>query len=171
MHPFRSSVALALLLIAAACADDAARYPSLARRPIESDAGAPAATTTPAAQTAPADPAIETQVTAEAARLDSGSATFGRALADTRAAVTRATGQAAGSEAWIAAQQALSALDAARAPVVAALGALDALRFETAQRADPIDTTRLDAAYARAEAADAEQRAALDSLTRALPTL
>lgn len=161
------AVAIALLLAASGCSGSREDYPSLAARPIEKaldDAPAPAA---PVA--APIDAALERQVAAQRATIDSAAESFARAESETRGAVARAEGQPVQSESWIAAQQSLSTLDATRASTAAALSALDELRLDAAQRAEPADTTSLDALFARAEQIDAAQRATVAELNGALP--
>jgi hypothetical protein len=80
-------------------------------------------------QPVPPPPANDVQLRARIEALlgsaRAGQAAFARQLEDTVASVSRAGVQ--GSDAWIAAQQALSRLEAARAPAVDALTEFDAL--------------------------------------------
>ncbi|SFS00104.1 hypothetical protein [Sphingomonas jatrophae] len=152
------------LLLVAGCTASHKGYPSLAPRPIEQQAlfeeperATPAATR---------DPALDAKVAEVVARLDAAERDFAEALA-----ALRRTGSApaVGSEAWIAAQLALTRLDAARGPASQALADLDALRLAAAQAATPPDTAALDAARSRAEALEAAQRAAYQAEAARLP--
>ena len=71
------------------------------------------------------DVQLRTKVEALLSSARAGQAAFARQLEATGASVSRAGAQ--GSDGWIAAQQALSRLEAARAPVVDALTEFDAL--------------------------------------------
>ena len=161
----RRVVPPALLLLLAACAPTS-RAPSLAPRPIESlDRDEPAAAT-PAAPTgaAPADPALTRRYAAIVAAAHDGDAAFQRDERAARAAVARATRAAIGSEAWVSAQQEVTALETTRGPVTQALVALDDERTS-----GTFDEAGLDAAVAEVVAIDTRQRAALAELTRMLP--
>lgn len=118
--------ALPLLLAIAGCTGASSGYPSLAPRPIEE--------MSLAEPTRPAPPpAVEN--TAAAARYApvivqarEDDAAFRRTLDEERGALIRGRSAATGSEAWTAAQQALSRVETARGPVVRALSELDAAR-------------------------------------------
>jgi hypothetical protein len=135
------ALSAALLLSACAAAVDG-EVPSLAKRPyelspeqVEALANAPidgAGDDGLHDGPAPALPAATAQAM-QAALADhrAGYSAFIRDLPPARAAVVSARGAAVGSENWVVAQMALTRLDSARAPSVAALGALDALYAQT----------------------------------------
>ncbi len=79
----------------------------------------------------------------------SGSAAFARELPAARSAIAAGRGAAVGSENWVVAQMALTRLDSARAPSVAALGALDALHAETVSALGINNARRIDEARAQ----------------------
>jgi hypothetical protein len=137
---------LALLLAACAAEGD---FPSLEPRAVEREL----------AQTDPAppppladDPALAGRVAELAAEARRGEAEFEAALPAARSAVAGAG--AAGGEAWIEAQQALSRLEAARGATVRALADLDALALAEANRTSlsGADLERLRAAVAALQA-------------------
>lgn len=110
-------------LLLAGCAESGSVGPSLARRPIESrNLGEPAREATPPVA---ADAQLRSEIEGLVNRARTGEREFAALLPRTEAAA-RAAG-AEGSESWIAAQQLLSALEAARGTTTAALGRLDAL--------------------------------------------
>jgi hypothetical protein len=159
---------LPLLFIAATLAGCAATgdFPSLAPRPIEKTANEePVAATAPIAG---ADAALLTRVTAIVESGESGHRAFLTEIAAARPAIERGSGTAEGSEAWVAAQQAYTAADAARGALTAALTDLDALRREQADNANPGNQAALDQAAQRLGALDAEDNAALAELASKL---
>ena len=147
------------------CAGGEGDYPSLLPRPIEQTAAVPPIEE--AAPAAAADPAIDARVAALTADLDKGERAFAEAEGTARSAVSRSG--AVGSEGWLSAQQAISALESARNDVGSALAELDAMRLEASQRSALVDTTRLDAAWVRADALATKQRETISSLSAALP--
>ncbi|MDO7835267.1 hypothetical protein Q4610_09405 [Sphingobium sp. HBC34] len=122
MTPRRLLTALALLL--SGCAGAPQSYPSLAKRPIES---APLAEVAPPPAPAPADSALSAEISRHVAQADKGAAGFDAALARADKAVRAASGTSVSSDAWVAAQVAISALEAARNDSVSALASLDTL--------------------------------------------
>lgn len=117
-------------LALAGCSQALPDVPSLGPRPIEHRPILPPdATSEP--QT-PATPALTAQVDKLVADAKAGHAAFEKERSGIAGALERAKGAPEGSEAWIAGQQALSALDAARAPVRDAANAIDALRVDPA---------------------------------------
>ena len=144
-------------------------FPSLAPRAVEHDpsdgtalvrpclkGGQQASGTTPrpalppAPAVEPADPTLPARLEALNAKASEGDSAFGRAI-DTAAAAVSSAGTA-GSESWVAAQQAVSRAETARAPTLDALSDLSALAVAVAQRrANPAD------AQALREALDAVQ--------------
>lgn len=116
------------LLLMSGCAGAPQGYPSLARRPIED---APVAK--PAIAPAPAemaDPALAADIARLAAQADAGRAAFDRAYPIADKATRAAIGSAVSSDAWVAAQSAISSLEAARNDSVSALASLDVLYIE-----------------------------------------
>jgi hypothetical protein len=107
--------------------------PSLAPRPVEKQPiDLPAETSEPAT---PVDPALAARIAPLVASAQAGDQAFTHQRTETEAAIAKAAGAAQGSEAWIVAQQALSTLDAARAPVREAAAAIEALREDPANAA------------------------------------
>ena len=162
----RPLLAIALPLLAGACAGGT-DYPTLAPRPVEKLLGAaPVETPVPAAT----DAALDAEVAARLADAEEGARAFAKVLAATRTAAARPGATTIGSEPWLAAQQVLTELAAARAPVGSALADLDATRIAAAAQERPVDTTRLDAALARVGALAEEQERAYQDLAAKLPT-
>jgi hypothetical protein len=125
----------------------------------------PSAAAAAAEAPAPADdPALAARIAALAGQARQGQADFARLLPQARASARRAG--ASGSEGWIAAQQDISRLQAARAPTVDALAELDAL--SVARSADPAtsaaDRERVTAAADEVRVLAAAQQVELDSL-------
>jgi hypothetical protein len=140
----------------AACSDSGG-YPSLAPRSIEQGQPGDAA---PAAPALPADSALDAEVATMAAQAEKGHADFTRVAAESCAAIARGAKAETGSEPWIAAQQALSALEAARAPVLAAAASLDRLVIERGTAAgNAVDLTKLAEAQAEVSAMDTAEQA------------
>jgi hypothetical protein len=151
------------LLSACAGANDA---PSLAKRPFEK---MPVASNDPAPPPPPlpieaADPGALQRVAAAVSKAEQGSRNFEAALDRARAVLGRAAGAALQSEAWIAGQMELSAIERAREPVQSALADLDQeyramVSAGTTQLSDPIHS-----AMTKVEAIDATQEARLAAI-------
>jgi hypothetical protein len=173
----------ALLLLApallSACAAAGDGTPSLAPRAAEYElsgrpvppciAGAASgAPVTPAEAPPPADAQLAARVEALLADARQGQADFAALLPRAQASAARAG--AAGTETWIAAQQELSRLEAARARTAAALAELDALILERlgARAANPQDLERLTAATEEVRGLAETQEAEIDTLDGAL---
>ena len=136
-------LALSASLLLSACAGEVAgEVPSLAKRPyelspeqVEALANAPidgAGDDGLRDGPAPAlPPATAQAMQAAMGDYQTGAAAFARELGPTRSAIAGGRGAAVGSENWVVAQMALTRLDSARAPSVAALGALDSLYAQT----------------------------------------
>lgn len=119
----RRPVPFLLALAATACAAPVGPAPSLSPRAAEAiDPRVPLPSEPAVGPAAPALAARLSQLTAEARRGDSA---FRAAIA--AAERLAAAAGATQSESWIAAQQALSAAQAARAPTTRALGDIDAI--------------------------------------------
>jgi hypothetical protein len=141
-------------LVLGACSASLPDAPDLGPRPIEHRPILPPdAASEP--QTA-ATPALASRLAALVADATAGHSRFEKEQAGLTATLARARGAAEGSEAWIAGQEALSALDAARAPVRDAANAIDALRV------DPVYAGAEDRAAIEAAAAQVAQIAAAE---------
>ncbi|MEJ7934689.1 hypothetical protein WG907_10515 [Sphingobium sp. AN558] len=116
-----------LVLLISGCAGAPQNYPSLARRPIED---APMAKPAAPAPPAPADPALAADLARLIAQADAGRAAFDKAYPTAEKAARAASGSAVSSDAWVAAQAAISTLEAARNDSVSALASLDILYVE-----------------------------------------
>ena len=115
-----------ILLALAGCSHSTIDPPSLAHRPAESiDPRLAVEHTRPAS---PVTPALATQLADLMRQVRAGDATFQKLLGPARAAAQRAG--ASRGESWIAAQQALSALQAAQGPTARAAGTIDGLAGE-----------------------------------------
>jgi hypothetical protein len=116
-----------IALLLTGCASAQGSYPSLAKRPIES-----ATMAEPVAPPAPTAPDAELVAGVERlrAQVQAGSASFDKAYASADRATTAASAAAVSSDAWVAAQVAVSALEAARNDSVSALASLDTLYVE-----------------------------------------
>ncbi len=153
--------ALAAAVLLAGCAADGP-FPSLAPREAERlyASGDPLKTTPEAQDRA----ALADRIAGFLADGAAGEEAFARALAAARPLAARAGGR--GSESWIAAQQAISRVEAARAATTRALGDLDQFASEQA-RQGPLSTAdhrRLVEALARLQAQADRQRQAVAGL-------
>jgi len=126
MPGLRPPLAILLpVLLAAGCAAPGP-YPSLAPRPAEKAYAEDAEERQPTPQ--PDDPALASEIDRLLAEAKAGAAEFDSALPAAQSAASAAG--AAGSDAWIEAQQALSRLETARARTTAAIADLDRLAVE-----------------------------------------
>ena len=148
------------LLLLAGCYGGRVDAPSLRPRPEERQ---PIALPDDAAEaTGTVDPTLAPKLAAILQAAEDGHRRFEAERQASATSLTRARGQAEGSEAWIAAEQARSALAAARGPVSDAAAAIDALRVDPAFAA-AADRAAIDTAAARVEAlAATEAREATD---------
>ena len=164
MSRFPAPLAASLFSLAAlgGCAAPG-EFPSLSPRAIETNAAAGPAAEAPPLPTA-ADPELARQIAAIVAAAESAHAGFVAELSTARSTITGAAGAAAGSERWVAAQQAYSRADAARAPLVSALADLDALRRARIDSAAPADIAALDGAAERLGAIEAEETSSLNAI-------
>lgn len=123
------------LFMTGCAADDAAHYPSLLPRPIESRSNAEPVAPPPAVATpdAPTDAKLATLRTA----LGESATAFAPAADRAEQAAQAAKGQAAGSEAWITAQTALAELDGYRATTSATLTDIEEMAIERAAALQP----------------------------------
>jgi hypothetical protein len=125
MTPRRLFAALALLL--SGCAGAPQTYPSLAKRAIE---GAPMAEVAPPRAPVAADPQLSAEIARHVTQADQGAAAFDTAYANADKTVRAAAGASVSSDVWVAAQVAISSLEAARNDSVSALASLDTLYVE-----------------------------------------
>jgi hypothetical protein len=136
-------------------------FPSLAPRPIERELAVeqPA----PKAPEPAADPALAARIAELLGQARAGSAAFETALAAARGAAAGAG--AAGSDGWIAAQAAVSRVEAARTEVVTALAELDRIGIERArQPTSAADRAMVTAALNDVQAIADRQHEQLDKL-------
>jgi hypothetical protein len=156
----RSAATLAVLL--SACATTPAGEPSLAPRAAEAiDPRVPIPSEVVAG---PADPALTASIAALLAQVRGGDAVFQDAAREAER-LAAAAGPAQ-SDSWILAQQAVSAMVAARAPVTGALADLDALAAARLASGgmQPGDLAAIRAASAEAAAVSEAEAAAIDRL-------
>ncbi len=145
------------------CVAPSQRYPSLLPRAVESQpATAPALADAPVTPV-PADPALDAQLAVIETTLTATAEAFTPAAARATTAIRQAQGAASGSEAWLAAQAALAALETVRSQTVSALSDLDRLAIDRGVTGQP-DYAALVAARARADAQLTTQQALIDSL-------
>ena len=159
----RSTPLLALVLSAlAGCSATLPDVPGLGPRPIEHRPILP-----PDAASEPetaATPALAEQLAKLTGDAKAGHAMFEKEQASVTGAVSRAKGAAEGSDAWIAGQEALSALEAARTKVRDAAAAIDALRVDPAYSGTG-DRAAIEAAAAEVAALSSAEAEAVDGLT------
>jgi hypothetical protein len=120
-------VLIPLTLILAGCGSIEGKFPSLAKRPFETDA-APIESVAAARETARQLPdSLAIQVNAIERKFDAGRADYAALLGPAQATASRAAGSAIGSEAWVNAQLIVSRLDKSRAEAVLAQAEIDTL--------------------------------------------
>lgn len=159
-----------IALILSGCAGAHESYPSLAKRPVESAPMAdPAAPPVPVA----ADAKLQAQIAQLTGQAQSGGANFDKAFASADRAVRSAGNAGVSSDAWIAAQVAISAAEAARNDSVSALASLDTLYVErtnaVADGKERGGTQEIDAARASVLAMVDSQNDRIDALKSRLP--
>lgn len=165
MHRILTSSVFATTIMLAGCGPQVSA-PSLLPRAVEKQPIDMPLTDAREAET-PATPALLAQVAAVTGAADAADRAFAAQKDRSAAAVARAVDAVQGSEVWIAAQESLTALDAARGPVAEAATALDALRQDPAN-AGPGNRAAIDQAAKRVEQMDAAQKAAIAALARRL---
>lgn len=135
-------------LFLSGCAGTLTGYPSLAKRAVEN---APVGEAPTASVAAEADPAVQAQVDRLARQAQAGNEAFDKAWPAADRTTRAATGSAVSSEAWVSAQTAISALEAARNDSVSALASLDTLYVQRSNAlaegkaegtVDQVDTAR-----------------------------
>ena len=159
--PLRLLFALsaAALALAGCVASDG--FPSLAPRPAERIASVQEPVH-PAVEV-PSDPALRARIAELERQAAEGNRAFEAALGATEAAVGAAGKH--GSDSWVEAEQALSRLEATRAPTTRALAELDRLAIERAEVAtNAEDFAAINAALASVDQVTARQQQRWDRL-------
>ncbi len=125
MSIFKFALYLGLLPLLTACSTTEGQFPSLERRPYETESpvSAPAASSAPVALPA----MLAAKVDMLNARYKASRATFANDLVAIRSVASKAAGSPPGSEGWVNAHLQLSRLDKARADSVAVVREFDAL--------------------------------------------
>ncbi len=168
---FRTKPLLSAALLPALLAGCAAKgtFPSLAPRPFElgKTSTAPAAVATSTIPVRPSDPALLARLNTLVRRTDAGIGPFNTALANARRAVA-ASGRTVGSEAWIAAQMAISRLERTYEPTRAALSDVDIEKRLLLMAGPSEDDAALSASATHIEAINTEQASALRALIQAV---
>ena len=163
----RTPLPLIVLLLSAGCTRDDAIYPSLAPRAVEGRGFGEPAVTPPPPLTA--DPALDARLMAFGARLDAIVKGFDADAARTTRASGIAGARSVGSEAWIAAQTALAALDDWRAQAGGLASEVDAAARDRAATVGTAYPT-LDALRNRTDAEATRQDAVIATIAATLPT-
>jgi len=163
-------ITLILLLSAAACSlagcGAQVSAPSLLPRVVERQPiDMPVATAIEA--DTPVDPALQTKIVEQIAKAQAGNTAFNAQRAEVEKMVARAAGAKQGSDAWVEAQEALTALESARIAVRAAAAAIDTLRDDPANAA-PGNRAAIDAAAADMTRLEETQTAIVVGLNKRL---
>jgi hypothetical protein len=121
------TVLIPLTLVLAGCGSIEGKFPSLAKRPFETEAAPiePVATARETAKQLPDSLAV--QVNAIERKFNAGRADYAALLGSAQATANNAAGSAVGSEAWVNAQLIVSRLDKSRAEAVLAQAEIDTL--------------------------------------------
>ena len=158
----RFAAILAAAGLVAGCAVEGP-FPSLAPRAVEFEALDDEAP--PPAPLIPSDPATAARIQALVAQARAGEAAFEAEIGTAQRLAAQAG--AAGSEGWVAAQQALSRAQGARGATMIALGELDALAVRLAAAKPSASQADIAAALAAIEAVGAiaaRQQEAIDAV-------
>jgi len=115
----------------------------------------------------PADSALKLRIAAQIKAAEAGEAAFNDLRKEAEAAVAAAIGQPQGSESWIQAQEAITALESPRGIVRDAAAAIDGLRAEPGS-ASAGNRAAIDAASAEVQAMELRQREAVAALVAKL---
>jgi len=157
--------ALAALVAAlAGCTQSPDAYPSLLPRPIEKQS---LAEPERPAQAATPDATLDARIAEFTASLTTGNRQFAAAAQEAEAKVAVARGVPEGSDAWLDAQTALSALESLRAPLLIALSDLEAIAIERGKAGQP-PYPALDSAITAADAMTTAQADRIGALEAAL---
>ena len=112
----------------------------------------------------PATPALQAAVARQIDAAHAGDRAFADSRATAETAVAKAVGKGQGSEEWVQAQEAITALESARTTVRDAATAIDALRDDPANAA-PGNRAAIDAAARQVSEIENAQSAAVAVLT------
>ena len=163
----RSASLIAVLAVLSACAPAGGPYPSL--QPRAAEATDPRLPVERPVNDRPVTPALAARLTELVAQARSGEAAFGPVAAEAeRLAAAAGSPQ---SEGWVAAQEALSAAVAARAPTATALGDIDelgAVALQTQGGIAPSDLAAIQSAAAEVAAIDRRQAQRIKALQQRL---
>ena len=129
MLNFKPATSLLLLATLAACASTEGQFPSLERRPYETNAPIAPPAESPAAPSV-LSAELATKVDALRTRHSAAHAAYQRGLPAVQSTASRAAGTAPGSEGWVNAHVLLSRLDRMRADSVGVMRDFDALIAE-----------------------------------------
>lgn len=162
---FTRFLALSFLLplgLAAGCAGGKGGYPSLAPRAVER-VEMTAAPASPAESSAAAAPAVAmpASITAIVTAAQAADKAFRGKLTELRPAIAAGRSAAAGSEQWIVAQQAYSAVEIARGGIGSALADLDRIHQQAVAAGDAARQSAVEAAIREVQAIDDAAQAAL----------
>jgi len=128
MRPLFALMAFLLSACAGGVGQDGRGYPSLARRPVESQGAGGSEEAAVAAVAAPAeDPALKEQLAALARQAEQGREKFDRLYGEVAGSIRVSASAPVASEQWVVAQQALGRLEQARYDSVYVLASLDTL--------------------------------------------
>ncbi len=165
--PMIALVGLSSATMLAGCARDrdTTPYPSLAVRPVEKQGFAEPVTKPVALRP---DPALDTQIAGIADRLTAVEGEFAKAYDQARAGAAKARGQSVGSDAWLAAQTDLAALDEIRARTSGLLTEIDDRAIARAAALEP-DYPALTALRERVAGAAERQAKQIAALSASLP--
>jgi hypothetical protein len=159
-----------ILLLSAACSlagcGAQVSAPSLMPRAVEKQPiDMPVATAIEA--DTPVDQALKAKIAEQVAKAQAGDKAFNTQRAEAEKMVARAAGAGQGSDAWVEAQEALTALESARIAVRDAAAAIDALRDDPANAA-PGNRAAIDAAAAEMTRLEEAQTAIVAGLNKRL---
>jgi hypothetical protein len=149
----------ALIASLTGCTDTSKGYPSLAPRPIEDLSLAEPIRKAPPPAVASVDATARYAPVVQQAR--DADAAFRRTFEQERSALARGRGAAQGSEEWTVAQQSLSRIESARAPVARALSDLDAARDSGPTHINTGEEIAATAAFEQVREIDAAETAIL----------
>lgn len=161
-------VILASALIGACTTASNDGYPSLAKRPVEGTLSTRPPEAQPAPPPLPADASLTERIERYRSDAATGENRFRAALGTAQARARNAAGTGVSSEAWLEAQMAISAADAARGPSVTALASLDTLQATRINANDNVGTIELNEALATIGAMVDAQNRALHALNGSL---
>lgn len=161
-----ATVPLAAAALALAGCSHEISAPSLLPRAVEKQPIDMPVATSVEAESAP-DAALTAKIASIVAAAEAGDRAFAAQRTRTETAVGRGAGAGQGSDPWVEAQEAITALESARAPVRDAANAVDGLRDDPANAA-PGNRAAIDAAAARVSALNDGEAAAIAALSAKL---